>query len=248
MRQKLTLITLLMLLTGTATACDPDIFYLFRQDARDALDSLNKYNPGQISFRKAVLLHNLAFHKDQNARKEAEKMFDSLASDGMDNNLVRAFTGSLKMIQVSQSRKSSKIFKSLSPFRSSPRDDARKGFRMITEALESDPDNEVLRTLRATAAVESAEHLPEMFSTARDDLNWLEAHLDPGDTAVTFFTLINQAIYYCKYWQEKGGLKNLEMARQYIARARDFACLPSYKTWVETWEKRIADAAQNARK
>ena len=235
----LSLLIIATLLASTAIPCDPEFYFLFRDEARAKLESLQYDNSDYDTFEKAVLLHNIAFHKDKDARKAAEKLFKGLKDDDSLSNMILAYNGSLKMIKVSQSNTASKILKSLNPFGHSPRGEARNGFKMITEAVENDPDKKVLRLLRATAAVESAEYLNEMFDDAKSELTWLDSHITPDDSVMTFIVNLNWGKYYYRLWEKDKNSADIKLAAQYIKTARKYACTPVYAGWVADWETKL---------
>ena len=227
-------------------ACEPENYFLFKEEAREKLDFLTKNKPANI-FDQIILLHNLAFHKDKESRLMAEKLLNRTRPDSSQVNIIKAFGGSLDMIKVSQSNTTSKLLKTISPFNKSPKKEALIGFSLISEAVEAEPDNKIIRCLRATAAAESMEHLPELYKFAEDDLLWLDARINTDDSVAVFFVSLNWAKYYYKLWKKKGDFKNLEKSKISCARAIAFACTPVYSKWAQEWQNRI-DSSMNENK
>jgi len=113
---------------------------------------------------------------------------------------------------------------------------------MIVEAANSLPEDQVLRCLRATAAVEGAEHLPEMFDFAKRDLIWLESRIKPDDSVSAFFLNLNWAKFYYKLSKDDKEGDNIEKALERVLLAERYACTPVYLEWAKEWELRITGA------
>ena len=90
---------------STLSACDPDFYFLFQEDAQARLDSLNQHADENNLFERMVLMHNLGFHKDKDMRKQAEKLFKKHFKDSLDIPLYLAYSGSLQMVKVSHRSK-----------------------------------------------------------------------------------------------------------------------------------------------
>jgi hypothetical protein len=234
------IIILILLVIGKGSqACEPEIYFLFKDEAREKLTSLDQDSTGDV-FQRVILLHNLAFHKDKKARKQAEELLKLIKPDSARMNLVRAFKGSLKMIKVSHSKTSSKIIKTLNPIGKSPKDDARSGFAMISDAVKAESKNKIIRCIRATAACESAEHIPELFEYARVDLIWLDSFTNDQDTVANFFINLNWAKYYFKLSKKEKKAEYLTKANMFCNKALEFACTPVYVQWANEWRQRIS--------
>jgi len=239
MRIILPAVFFLLVLSISTQACQPEFYFLFRDEARTRLDSLNASPSKDNIFDRFILMHNLAFHKYKKMREDAEKLARTFIPDSTGKDIFNAYKGSLKMIQVSQSKIGTKILKSINPLTSSPIEEARKGFKIICDAVEKDPDNRILRCLRVTAATESAEHLPEMFNYARNDLEWLDSCVAPSDSIAMFFVNLNWAKYYYKLGRKRKHTGFIRQAHQSIARAGEYACTPVYSSWATEWKNKI---------
>jgi hypothetical protein len=219
--------------------CEPEFYFLFRSEARQRLDSLLAKSPDDSAFEIFVLRHNLAFHGDRDERKRAEEMLKHDFPEQDRSNLMTAYAGSLQMIRVSHRTAGSKVLRTLSPFTKSPHTEAREGYHRISEAVSRDPSNRILRHLRATAAAESAEHLYEMFDSARFDLEWLEARGDPSNSVGQFFLNLNWAKYHYKVAEVYRSEIHRVEARRRIDLAKDYACTSVYLETAYRWLARI---------
>jgi hypothetical protein len=192
-------------------------------------------------------MHNLAFHGDKAQRENAEALIEEYFSKKASAPIVGAFAGSLKMIKVSHRAKGKNVIRLLSPFTKSPYSEARDGYRDISYAVAGDTANGVLRLLRATAAAESAEHLNELFDSARIDLEWLQSHADRSDSVRMFLIHLNWAMYNFKLARENKLDISSSDAAQQVERALDFACTPVYVNWAQEWRIRIIEAVISER-
>jgi len=237
----LCILGLLSVLTGYGVACEPESYFLFQSEAQYRLDSLNTHSASDNAFERIVLMHNLAFHKDKKLREQAEKLLEKIFPKKKRTPLVRAYAGSLKMIKVSHRTTGSKVFRSINPLTKSPYAEGREGFKQISDAMASDTANTILRILRATAAAESADHLNEMFDSARIDLEWLQAHKEPTDSVCQFLIHLNWAKYHYKLAKKNTGDSDLAEAKRHIEVAIGYACTPVYREWAVEWKKRVND-------
>lgn len=224
-------------------ACEPEFYYLFNGEARAQLDAFSVGDSGKFVFERFVLLHNLAFHKDKEAREAAEKLFARHFKDSLRVPLYRAYDGSLAMIKVSHRSLGGKVFQVLNPFARSPHAEARAAFQKITEGLSAEPNNRVLRMLRATAATESVEHLNELFDIARIDLQWLTERNDDADSVSTFLLFLNWAKYHYKLSLQNGSEGERLLARAAAEKAARYACTGVYERWAQDWQARIKSSA-----
>lgn len=237
-------ILILLIFGRVSIACNPQIYFLFRNDAQAKLDSLNQIK-SQKNLDKAILLHNLAFHKDREARIKAEDLLNKLKLDSSNHNIIQAYKGSLKMIKVSLSSPSSKILKSISPFGKSPKEEARDGFALISKSVFSEPNSKLLRCLRATAATEGADHLQELFAYAKEDLIWLETNSNTDDSVANFFINLNWTKYYYKLGEKEKNKEYMTKANDFCKKAIKFSCTPVYLEWAKQWAGRIGKALKN---
>jgi len=191
-----------------------------------------------------VLMHNLAFHKDKKMRERAEELLKKEFPEKDRTALVRAYAGSLQMIRVSHRAAGSKVLRSIMPFTKSPLTEGRDGYHQISEALQTDSMNVRLRLLRGTAAAESAEHLAEMFDSARTDLIWLEDNADPHDPVMQFLISLNWTKYYYKLARQYRDTVMLRAASEFSAMSVFLACTPVYTDWADSWYKRINTLAE----
>jgi hypothetical protein len=234
----------LLLAVPPARTCEPASFFLFRDEARVRLDSLSAAPDQENVIDRLVLMHNLAFHKDKEQRERAEKFLDKQFPKKTRSALIRAYMGSLRMIKVSHRTTGSKVLRTINPLTKSPRAEAREGYGMISEVVESDSSNTLLRLLRVTAAAESAEHLHELFDSAKIDLEWLAACTDPSDSVYSFFVHLNWAKYHHKLFKMNGAGHNREEAERHVKEALEYSCTPVYRQWALEWRERIFQATE----
>jgi len=81
MRMVLLSLAVLVISPHHVRACQPDIYYLFKQEARAELNSVLADSSRGNDFAAFILLHNLAFHKDKHARERAEKLSQRLPGE-----------------------------------------------------------------------------------------------------------------------------------------------------------------------
>jgi len=222
-------------------ACDPPSYFRFHEDAQERLDSLNQEQSNGNLLERIILMHNLAFHGDKKLREEAEKLLEDNFKKGKRTPLVEVYDGSLRMIKVKHKNTASKIFGSL--FGNSPYKEARKSFDVISEALEKDPNNINIRFVRASAAVETAEYLPELLVHADIDILWLEKNIDRSNEASVFFLFLTKAKFFYKsaLKEKKKLIKNaiIEKAVEYIYQAGEFVCSNVYCREHLLWQEKI---------
>ncbi len=235
----------LTIIPSTVYPCTPDVYLLFRGEARTALDTLSDTTSVKGAFLQFVLMHNLAFEKDRAMRERAESLLKTRLSRAPQTSRLKAYTGSLRMIKVSQRSPGSNIFRTLNPFAKSPLAEARDGFRLISEAVASDSTDRIIRMLRATAAVESAEYLSELFPIALQELTWLDTHIPEDDSVMQFFTHINWAKYYYKLAQFRDTPAARASALARIELAQAYACTPVLAGWAAEWKMRIENLPGN---
>lgn len=228
-------------ISGISLACDPQSYFLFQSEARDRLDSLSAAPSDDNAFERLILRHNLAFHNDKAQREKAEKLLETHFPQNKRSPLVRAYAGSLKMIKVSHRTMGSKVIRTINPFNKSPYAEGREGFRHISEAVALDSANTILRILRATAAAESAEHLNELFDSARIDLEWLQKQKNSTDSVCQFLVNLNWSKYYYKLAKRSNSQTEREMSQKHVELALDYACTPVYRKWADEWQSRIRE-------
>jgi len=115
---------------------------------------------------------------------------------------------------------------------------------MISEAVESDSSNTLLRLLRVTAAAESAEHLHELFDSAKIDLEWLAPRTDPSDSVYLFLIHLNWAKYHYKLFKMNRAGHDREEAERHVKEALEHSCTPVYRQWAMEWRERILRATE----
>jgi hypothetical protein len=234
----------LLFVVPPARTCEPASFFLFRDEARVRLDSLNTVPDQKNVIDRLVLMHNLALHKDKEQRERAERLLDKQFPKKTRSTLIRAYVGSIRMIKVSHRTTGSKVLRTINPLTKSPHAEAREGYRMISEAVQSDSSNALLRLLRATAAAESAEHLHELFDSAKIDLEWLAPRTDPSDSVYLFLIHLNWAKYHYKLFKMKRAEHGHVEAEQYVKEALKYSCTPVYRQWAMEWRERIFQAIE----
>ncbi|HUU45122.1 MAG TPA: hypothetical protein VM118_05255 [Acidobacteriota bacterium] len=220
-------------------ACDPAPSFVFRAEARARLDSLEHHSEPWTLVDRIIIMHNLAFHKDKIMRERAEKLLAQYFPKADRPPLLQAYAGSLRMIRVSHRSTGGNVLRTLNPFTKSPFTEARDGFAEISAALDRDSTNPVLRTLRATAATEAADHLSELFPVADADLSWLESHVDSADSVLQFFIHLNRAEYYYKLVGNPNVANPKSAALASVDVALAYACTPVYQELAVEWRWRI---------
>jgi hypothetical protein len=235
-------LTLVLICCGDfVKAGESPSFLLLHEDAKYRLDSLNRIESDSNLVERIILMHNLGFNGDKKLREKAEKLVKDKFKKGKRAPLVEAYDGSLRMIKVKHKNTASKIFGSF--FGNSPYKEARNGFNIISEALERDPNNINIRFVRASAAVESAEHLPELLVHADIDILWLESNIDRTDAASVFFFYLTKAkFYYKSALEEKKILIKvviIEKAIELIDQAGEFVCSEVFCREHLLWQKKI---------
>ncbi|MFH0804936.1 MAG: hypothetical protein V1916_01940 [Patescibacteria group bacterium] len=229
-----------------AAACSPAAPYLFHGAARERLQEIDSaQSDGEIE--RMVLLHNLAFHGDRQSRELAEQLNKQLRKRIGETPLLSAYRGSLEMIAVSHRSKAGKIIgKAFGGILfDSPYDNLREGFDRISKGLAADPNNRQLRLLRATAATEVGEHLPELLDDAYADLLYLGGQVDSTDSAATFFYYLSWAKYYCKRAvnsEQAHTFRDWEarrLAGEYLEIAIRYTCTPLYVAEHAIWDARV---------
>jgi len=240
----LPLAAVLLSVPSIYSQCQPAVYYLFKAEAQERLDSLERSPTSANLFDRFVLMHNLAFHKDKKMRERAEALLKEKFPEKGRSTLVRAYAGSLQMIRVSHRAAGSKVLRSIMPFTKSPLTEGREGYHLISEALQTDSMNVRLRLLRGTAAAESAEHLAEMFDSARGDLIWLEENANPHDPVIQFLISLNWTKYYYKLARKYRDPVMLGAASELSVKAVFLACTPVYVDWADSWYKRINALAE----
>ena len=227
-----------------ARACEPASFFLFQDEARVRLDSLSAAPDQDNAIDRLVLMHNLAFHRDKEQRERAEKFLDKQFPKKTRPALIRAYMGSLRMIKVSHRTTGSKVLRTINPLTKSPHAEAREGYHMISEAVESDSSNTLLRLLRVTAAAESAEHLHELFDSAKIDLEWLAPRTDPSDSVYLFLIHLNWAKYHYKLFKMNRAEYDREEAERHVMEALGYSCTPIYRQWAMEWREKVFRATE----
>jgi len=232
----------LVLFPKSLAACDPPIFLKICESAQYHLDSLNQNPTDDNLFDRIILMHNLAFHKNRALRKQAQKLIKDNFKNKEFTPLVKAYDGSLRIIKVSQQSMASNVWRSI--FRKSPYDEARESFEIISQALDNEPDNQIIRLLRATAAVESAEHFPEFLPIADEDIQWLGKNIDYGDSTLVFYLYLTRAKFYYKHALiiESTGARSIiiDNAMQSLFLAGDYVCDEVYYREYDFWEDKIS--------
>lgn len=240
----------LMITVPVANACDQPSYLLFRNDAQERLDSLNAVALPDNMIERAGLMHNIAFHKNKEMRKESKKLIDKYVDQYMDSlgwsPIIGAYAGSLRMIKVRDRGKLVNIGKSFITLGgllgSNPYQEAYEGFDWITEALEQDSANVRIRMIRASAAVESVEHLDKLLSYAFTDLIWLSVNAKKLDSSETFFLYLTWVKYCFKKDMLYPDDVSLERGCEYVELAWRYACSEDYIQEIAKWEDRIDSA------
>lgn len=232
-------------------ACHAPTHLLFGEEAIAMLDSLTQAGSTD-NLTKGILAHNIAFKsKDESMTQIAIAYFKDAQATDSAQYILEAYRWSSTLIAIRDQATTSKVFQKLTsvlPFGgSSPEEKARKAFQKLSEAVEQEPRSIQLRFVRATAAVESAEHLPELLEYAVTDLDSLEGWIDRSDQVQCYFFFLTSAkLYY------KRGLIALEddspdinpgayliRMQNLLADARWFACSEYLKFELSIWEKRF---------
>ncbi|MFA5052408.1 MAG: hypothetical protein WC544_05125 [Patescibacteria group bacterium] len=176
-----------------------------KSSARLRIDSLQvdlRYLCDTSRLTLALLAHNLSFkEKDPKLREYSERLFKQINEDGS-SAVCTGYLGSLKMMKVRDDGKGGAIVSGLSTLfgGKSAYGKARDGYHDISKSLEQDSSSVELRVLRASAAVEAAEYLPELLDSARLDLEWLSSVDSQLVPAARFLATLTWAKYY--YWQD----------------------------------------------
>ncbi|MBI5037366.1 MAG: hypothetical protein HZC01_01475 [Candidatus Kerfeldbacteria bacterium] len=192
---------LMAIMVRLGQAAPVPLYLRFQEEARTALDSLSQVGD-TTGMAQLIVLHNLAFHHYPDSRDQAERLLKKSFKHDT-TTLVQAYRGSLAMIKVSDRGKAGNALRGIGKLfgvSGSAYDEARDGFKKITEALIRDSlggHHQVqLRLIRATAAAEALGFLPELMDEATADLTWLQEHVPQSDSAVYFFVQLTWAKYY----------------------------------------------------
>ncbi|MFH1207201.1 MAG: hypothetical protein V1668_01175 [Patescibacteria group bacterium] len=247
MRLALMLVSCALISVGLAypaIAVDQAPYFCFGEQAQAVLDSL-EHGKSPDTMTMVVLAHNITFkNRDKKMREKAEKLLEKWAKHDT-STLVEAYLGSVQMIKV---RDKGKIVNGLKIVGSifggeSPYMTARKAFGRISQAVKDDPNNLILRFLRSTAAVESAEYLPELLAVAREDLQYLNAQVLSDDTVGCFFLWLTWAKYYHNPYLAIDDPNAQILAEHYICAAWELAHQsarsPDYQAEADRWERKI---------
>jgi len=232
---------------GFVQAEELPYYLLMHDDARLMLDSLEQHPTDSNAFERIVLLHNLAFNKDEEAREKAEELLDKYFKKDK-TPLVQAYCNSLKMLKVRSRNlagntwRYTKTFFGL--FGDDPYEEALKYFDGIQEALKKDANNIQIRILSLSAAVETAEYLDGILSFAYKDLQWLRSHTDRLDSTETFFYALSWAKYAYKYSIIKKKPSEAKKGYVWITHAEEFALSKVYCEEAYIWWMKIDSLVQ----
>ena len=222
---------------------------MFGDEARQALAGLGADTSSEAEWQRVVLQHNLGFNQDKDQRKESEKRLKNWLDDRHTFPLAKAYAGSLQMLKVAQRSKGDNAIRSI--FGKSPKDEVLDGFNKITEAMNLDSGDVVIRFLHLTAALECLDFFPEMNKAAASDIDWLSSRINCRDTAQVFLFHLSRVKYYL---HELRGIKkalrtyapelfrlNIGPIQIELELARQTACCPFYQHEVALWERRIQE-------
>lgn len=232
----------------TAVADELSSVYCFAADARDRLATLDtSTTDGMV--QRMILLHNLAFKGDVASRVEAEELNKRLRKKMGETPLLQAYRGSLEMIAVSHRSKAALLAGTAAgavPFVDGPLDDLKEGFEKIGKAVRRDTANIQLRILRATAATEVGEHIPDALLLAYADLLYLGMHRARLDDGAMFFYTLSWAKYYYKVGVNTAkaypGLDDWQsrlLAWIYVDQACGYATTQALFEEVDIWEQKV---------
>ncbi len=255
MRSFALLIVLVLISVSTVFAgegCNPSPHFLFGESAMHVFDSLAQENQ-KDEFTLGILAHNIAFKSKDDALTQIAIDYLDRASTDTASHLVEAYRWSATMIAIRDQASILKVARSIFSVvpligGSSPAEKARQAFQKITDALHRDPGNVIIRFLRATAAVESAEHLPDLLPYAWEDLTHLEADVDRADMIQKFFLHLTWGKYHYKEGLlalDKEDTRSPEAIRLFtlmqndLARADRFACTENTRYELSIWQKRF---------
>ncbi len=226
-----------------AYCCDPPVHFLFGDEAQQRLDSLQQCCSDESQQDQFILLHNLAFRGSKDVRDRSEKLFKSFSKDQRKDPIMQAYGGSLRLMKIRDRGVAGNALKGIGKFfgvSKSAYDEAREAFAAISEAVEKNPGNDTLRILRATAATEIAEHLPEVLDSAELDLLILQQKIDPAAPGpLSFFVTLTWAKYCYKTALVTGNRSFAELACEYVLAAGTQACVPYYQQEAQRWEEKI---------
>jgi len=238
---------IILIFVKAAVACQPDIYYLFSDEARVRLEELEGDTSQAAEWQRIVLMHNLGFNRDKNMRKKAEGRMKAWQKNNPMTPLQEAYLGSLQMLRVSQRSTLSNFWGVITD--NSPKNEAEDGFRRISAALAEDSSNIVIRFLRLTAALESIDQLDGKKRYARKDLDWLDGYIDRTDSAQVFLFHLSRVKYYFYELRHIQGILfhyeselyylNPDLVMSELLLAAQFSCCPFYKSEIELWTGRL---------
>lgn len=234
----------------TPAAYSPAPAYCFHSDARWRLDSLVGQSADEHLYQRMVLTHNLAFNKSEGMRDSSDQLLKRFeAQYGVaDSTIVYRATLDIMHVRDHQFRQyATGAINSLSfgIFGSNPKDKVRKCIGRISECVERNQESISFRIHRLTAALETAEHLDEMFALAISDLKWLSERdtlLDTAEACLYRLAWARYAYKYCmklQYLPVQSRLAEIDKGIQWIDAARVMAVTPGLSTEVAIWEDRL---------
>lgn len=223
-----------IIFSANAFACEPEVYFLFGSDAQNLL----KRTDSITMMDRLVANTNLAFHKIKGARKQAQLLVDSLRqNDSL--ALLLAYWGALRIMEI----RDWSIFEKLDNY-SSLRYEVHLAYDSINAAVTMEPENDLIRFVRVTTALEVSKHYSEFLNYVPADLEWLTVQSGDFDRPRLFYLKLLSAKYY--YWAGKRGKKADRQlmygdAKALAESSKQFACRPVYKQQAEYWLEMIED-------
>ncbi|MFC1687429.1 hypothetical protein ACFL0L_02525 [Patescibacteria group bacterium] len=251
-------IVLITIASQGAYACEPSAYFLFHDDARNVLDSLEQSGSSDY-FLMGILAHNISFsNHDEDMTKKAKKYFKKCEPNCDGQNLVEAYRGSQELLHLRDRNKISSGWKfgwSKIGLAASPYDEVRKAFQRITDAVDQQPVNIVIRFLCLTAALESAAVMPEFLATAKKDLHYLDGVLryeQFADSIHLYFLHMSWVKYWYRAaeisfrhgqsaWNTGDSFASLGGSQSALLSSKPFACKEWHHLDIELWERRIEE-------
>ncbi|HCJ52925.1 MAG: hypothetical protein A2898_01365 [Candidatus Kerfeldbacteria bacterium RIFCSPLOWO2_01_FULL_48_11] len=185
----------------TAVQAMDDPIYLFGDDAKKVLDSLEDAKSDDF-FHMGVLAHNLSFSlKNAKMTDRAKEYFSLVRLKGGYTDTLSVYECLLVLLSIRDQnifKKGGSFIGGIVGLVDSPEDAAREAFKCLSREIGKNPDNLTFHFLRATAAVEAADLLPDLLPVANEDLieiAYLLAHQPDVDSSHQFFFSLISAKY-----------------------------------------------------
>lgn len=226
--------------------------YLFGKDAERALDSLT--DRGSADFlTMGILAHNLSFSQKKAERTRlAQAYFERARIGGVLMDTLKVYESLLALLVMRDEgvvRKAGELVVGFLGITRSPYDAAQEVFDRLSKEIEKDPENVAFRFLRATAAIEVADHLPEVLPIAEDDLlqlGFLLGHGVDADSTTDFFFPFTCAKYHfrCAKGDEHGtweARRHLMAAHEFMGKASKSARGKWQQGEIKLWDERIEE-------